>query len=93
MNTRKCIIDKCEELKEILLTKNTDYGNSAMQPGGIFSHLDSAEGIKARIDDKLNNEGNNIQKHKGHEESPSHNAVDGTATHTGGQVGVTYKED
>ena len=123
MNTRKCIINKCEELKEILLTKNTDYGNSALQPGGIFSHLDPMEGIKARIDDKLNriknkgvhgqtedtvmdlagylillmitldNEGNNIQEHKGHEESPSHNAVDGTATHTGGQVGVTYQED
>ena len=54
MNTRELIIDKCEELKKLLLTKNKSYGDSALSPGGVFSRLDPMEGIKSRIDDKLN---------------------------------------
>jgi len=54
MNTRELIIDKCEELKKLLLSKNKSYGDSALTPGGIFSRLDPMEAIKSRIDDKLN---------------------------------------
>jgi hypothetical protein len=54
MNIRASIIEKSDEIKELLLKKNSAYGNSALQPGGIFSHLDRIEALKARIDDKLN---------------------------------------
>tara|TARA_R100001463_G_scaffold125774_2_gene183291 strand:+ start:544 stop:915 length:372 start_codon:yes stop_codon:yes gene_type:complete len=54
MNIRASIIEKSDEIKELLLNKNSAYGNSALQPGGIFSRLDRIEALKARIDDKLN---------------------------------------
>ena len=53
MNTRELIIDKCEELKDLLLEKNKAYGDSALIPANIFSHLTAVEAIKIRIDDKL----------------------------------------
>ena len=53
MNTRELIIDKCEELKDLLLEKNKSYGDSALIPSNIFSHLTAVEAIKIRIDDKL----------------------------------------
>ena len=123
MNTRELIIDKCEELKKLLLTKNKSYGNSALTPGGVFSRLDPMEAIKSRIDDKLNrikykgvhgdtedsvmdlagylillmialdNESNNLQKHKRNKKSSSYNDTDCSSTNTTGQVKVTYQED
>jgi hypothetical protein len=53
MNTRELIIDKCEKLKDLLLEKNKSYGDSALIPANIFSHLTAVEAIKIRIDDKL----------------------------------------
>jgi len=43
----------CDEVKELLLAKNREYGNSALEPVRIFSKADSVEQIKVRIDDKL----------------------------------------
>ena len=37
----------------MLISKNKDYGDSAIKPDNIFSKLDSAQAICARIDDKL----------------------------------------
>jgi hypothetical protein len=42
-----------EEIQEILISKNLKYGNSALEPLGVFSQLSPEEGIKIRIDDKL----------------------------------------
>jgi len=54
MTTRKQNITKtCDDIKALLLSKNEKYGDSALQPLGVFSKLNSAEAIKARIDDKL----------------------------------------
>jgi hypothetical protein len=47
------IIDACDSIKALLLSKNEKYGNSALKPVTVFSKLNSAEAIKARIDDKL----------------------------------------
>ena len=53
MSTRDNIEKKCRELKELLLRKNDAYGNSALEPLGVFSSCKSSEGIKIRLDDKL----------------------------------------
>jgi hypothetical protein len=37
----------------MLIAKNQKYGNSAIEPLGIFSELTPEEGLKVRIDDKL----------------------------------------
>lgn len=47
------IIAECEEVKNMLLSKNRKYGNSALQPKRIFSKADTIEQINVRIDDKL----------------------------------------
>lgn len=41
------------ELREMLITKNLAYGNSALDPVRIFSDADPVEQLKVRIDDKL----------------------------------------
>ncbi len=43
----------CNEIRDLLLAKNKAYGDSALEPDNIFSKLDSAQAICARIDDKL----------------------------------------
>ena len=48
------IIEKCDELKAMLLEKNRKYGNSALEPARIFSKASAVEQILVRIDDKLN---------------------------------------
>ncbi len=48
---------KCEAIldgiKETLITKNKNYGNSALEPLRVFSKADPVEQLKVRIDDKL----------------------------------------
>ena len=41
------------EIGDVLIDKNTKYGNSALEPCRIFSKANSTEGIRVRIDDKL----------------------------------------
>jgi hypothetical protein len=41
------------DISEMLIEKNSKYGNSAIEPLGVFSHLSPEEGLKVRIDDKL----------------------------------------
>jgi len=53
MNTRDSIENKCRQLKELLLKKNDAYGNSALEPLGVFSSANASSGIKIRLDDKL----------------------------------------
>ena len=41
------------EITEMLIAKNKKYGNSALEPLGVFSQLSAKEGVLVRIDDKL----------------------------------------
>lgn len=50
---RQAIIDECDRVKELLLGKNSQYGNSALEPVRIFSQQTPDEQLKVRIDDKL----------------------------------------
>lgn len=43
-----------DRVREMLISKNKKYGNSALEPVKIFSSSDSLEQINVRIDDKLN---------------------------------------
>ena len=47
------ILSECLEVAEMLIQKNTAYGNSALDPVRVFSKADAAEQINVRIDDKL----------------------------------------
>lgn len=44
----------CDDLKNLLVGKNQSYGNSALDPMRILSQCSALEGIRVRIDDKLN---------------------------------------
>jgi len=41
------------EIETLLISKNAKYGNSALEPLGVFSQLSAKEGLLVRIDDKL----------------------------------------
>ena len=47
------IKQECDAVKELLLVKNREYGNSALEPVGVFSGLCPQDQIDVRIDDKL----------------------------------------
>ena len=51
--TQNSIKWTCNEIRDLLVEKNEAYGDSAIEPENIFSKLDNAQGICARIDDKL----------------------------------------
>jgi hypothetical protein len=40
-------------IRDLLITKNEKYGNSALEPLRVFSRASSVEQILVRIDDKL----------------------------------------
>ena len=48
------IASMCDYMKDMLLQKNKQYGDSVLNPTRFFSHADQEEQIKVRIDDKLN---------------------------------------
>jgi hypothetical protein len=52
--TQKEICDTCDAIKELLVQKNRQYGDSALNPCRTFAKSDAVEQIKVRIDDKLN---------------------------------------
>ena len=45
--------NKLQEIGDLLVAKNEKYGNSALEPLGVFSQLSAKEGLLVRIDDKL----------------------------------------
>ena len=51
--TQNSIKWTCNEIRDLLVSKNKAYGDSAIEPDNIFSKLDNAQAICARIDDKL----------------------------------------
>jgi len=44
---------QCAQLAEFLIEKNRCYGDSALNPIGIFARGEAEELIRVRIDDKL----------------------------------------
>ena len=57
--TQNSIKWTCNEIRDLLVSKNKAYGDSAIEPDNIFSKLDNAQAICARIDDKLSRIKNN----------------------------------
>jgi hypothetical protein len=57
--TQNSIKWTCNEIRDLLVSKNKAYGDSAISPDNIFSKLDNAQAICARIDDKLSRIKNN----------------------------------
>jgi hypothetical protein len=53
MNFHEKVYKVLSEITDLLVSKNLKYGNSALEPIGIFSKLDPREGLLVRIDDKL----------------------------------------
>jgi hypothetical protein len=53
MNFHEKVYKVLSEITDLLVSKNLKYGNSALEPIGIFSKLDPREGLLIRIDDKL----------------------------------------
>tara|TARA_R110002167_G_scaffold12602_8_gene53549 strand:- start:717 stop:1061 length:345 start_codon:yes stop_codon:yes gene_type:complete len=52
------IKQKCNEVRDLLLSKNKSYGNSVFERGVVFD-VEPIYAIKARINDKLNRLRNN----------------------------------
>jgi len=52
-HTNEKIADIIEKLEDLVLSKNTTYGDSLQNPVRVFSSATSVESICARIDDKL----------------------------------------
>jgi hypothetical protein len=46
-----CVV--LDEIRDLLIAKNLKYGNSALEPLGVFSQLSAKQGLLVRIDDKL----------------------------------------
>ena len=42
-----------QSIRDMLVEKNTKYGNAALSPPFIFNKASASTGIKQRIDDKL----------------------------------------
>ena len=53
MNRSEQIEKKIKEIKDLLILKNNNYGDSALSPIRVFSKTNSLEGLMIRIDDKL----------------------------------------
>lgn len=53
-NAQDWIVLVCDEIKELLLSKNRKYGDSALNPCRVFAKADNIEQLNVRIDDKLN---------------------------------------
>lgn len=52
-NVPELIISECRQVQELLLQKNREYGNSALEPINVFSGMSAEQQIDVRIDDKL----------------------------------------
>ena len=53
MSFREDVSSILDEIRDMLVSKNEKYGNSALEPIGVFSKLSPKEGLLIRIDDKL----------------------------------------
>lgn len=51
--TRDLILEESEAVINLLMEKNEAYGDSALNPAGIFAGGDAVHNLCCRIDDKL----------------------------------------
>ena len=54
IQNQKMISEVFNEMKELVLSKNRQYGDSVLEPKRYFSSAPTDEQIKVRIDDKIN---------------------------------------
>lgn len=47
------VVKVLDDIRDLLIAKNAKYGNSALEPLGVFSQLSAKDGLLIRIDDKL----------------------------------------
>lgn len=47
------VMNVCNNIAQLLITKNRKYGDAALNPKRIFSKTSNIEQIQVRIDDKL----------------------------------------
>jgi hypothetical protein len=52
-NTQEQISIICDGIKQMLIAKNEDYGNSFQDPIHVFSSAGNDEQLRVRIDDKI----------------------------------------
>jgi hypothetical protein len=52
-DTQEIIREVCDEIRDFLVDKNAQYGDSAIDPVRIFSKASPVEQLLVRIDDKL----------------------------------------
>lgn len=52
-STKELIVNTSTDVMNLLLEKNAAYGDSALDPVGIFSRGNAVDSLCARIDDKL----------------------------------------
>ena len=50
---QRLITEECDAVRDLLLQKNKEYGNSALEPKQVFAQGDAEDLIRVRIDDKL----------------------------------------
>ena len=53
LDTQRMIRETGNDTIEMLIEKNDSYGDSALNPLGIFGNKDAVTSLGARIDDKL----------------------------------------
>lgn len=53
MDTRDLILEESAAVTNLLLSKNEAYGDSALNPAGIFAGGNAVDNLCCRIDDKL----------------------------------------
>jgi hypothetical protein len=53
VQTEQDIKRVCDQVTDLLISKNRSYGDSALHPSRIFSKADNVEQLLVRIDDKL----------------------------------------
>ena len=61
MTTKEKIIEITDSMKDLLLYKNTKYGDSALNPNNVFYKGDSTNSILIRLDDKIGRIKNNTE--------------------------------
>jgi len=59
VSTEQLIREECQRLSDMLVAKNRAYGDSALDPVGIFARGSAEELIRVRLDDKINRIRNN----------------------------------
>jgi hypothetical protein len=53
LTTQKKITEVSNQVRDLLISKNEAYGDSALNPANIFSQGNAIDSLCARIDDKL----------------------------------------